>query len=130
MENNDENKEVYKLATKEAKKSAARAKARAYQVLYEDMENIDRQKWALRMVKHRDRNSKDIYQPKLIKDEKGNVLEYFNKLMNEENPRKNRQETQRVVEKETSKITTEEVEKSLKMKSGKALSPDNLPVEV
>jgi len=89
MENKDENKEVYKLAKKEAKKSVARAKARAYQVLYEDMETIDGQKRALRMAKQRDKNSKDIYQTKLTKDEKGNVLvenaeilkiwqEYFN----------------------------------------------------
>nr|XP_027227214.1 uncharacterized protein LOC113819172 [Penaeus vannamei] len=130
MENNDENKEVYKLAKKEAKKSVARAKARAYQVLYEDMETIDGQKRALRMAKQRDKNSKDIYQTKLIKDEKGNVLvenaeilkrwqEYFNKLMNEENPRESRQETQRVVEKRTIEITSEEVEKAMKkMKNG------------
>ncbi|XP_027230979.2 uncharacterized protein [Penaeus vannamei] len=112
MENDDENKEVYKLAKKEAKKSVARAKARAYQVVYEDMETIDGQKRALRMAKQRDKNSKDINQTRMIKDEKGNVLVenaeilkrwqgYFNKLMNEENPRESRQETQRVVEKRT-----------------------------
>ncbi|XP_069993536.1 uncharacterized protein [Penaeus vannamei] len=58
MENNDENKEVYKLAKKEAKKSVAGAKARAYQVLYEDMGTIDGQKRALRMAMQRDKNSK------------------------------------------------------------------------
>ncbi|XP_069970999.1 uncharacterized protein PF3D7_1120000-like [Penaeus vannamei] len=125
MENKDEIKEVYKLAKKEAKKSVARAKARAYQVLYEDMETIDGQK-----------------RTKLTKDEKGNVLvenaeilkrwqEYFSKLMNEENPRKSRKETQRVVEKRPSEITSEEVENAMKMmKNGKAVGPDNLPVEV
>ncbi|XP_069994145.1 uncharacterized protein [Penaeus vannamei] len=97
MENNDENKEVYKLAKKEAKKSVAGGKARAYQVLYEDMGTIDGQ----------------------------------NKLMNEENPRKSRKETQRVVEKRPSEITSEEVENAMKMmKNGKAVGPDNLPVEV
>jgi len=51
--------------------------------------------------------------------------------MNEENPRESRQETQRVVEKRTSEITSEEVEKAMKkMKNGKAVGPDNLPVEV
>ncbi|XP_069974795.1 uncharacterized protein [Penaeus vannamei] len=76
MENNDENKEVYNLEA--------------------GTENGDAERQEL----------KDIYQTKLTKGEKGNVLvenaeilkrwqEYFSKLMNEENPRKSRKETQR-----------------------------------
>ena len=106
------------------------------------MDSIDGLKHVLRMVKQRGKDSKDIYQTKLIKDEDGKVLvedaeilqrwrDYFKTLMNVENPRESRQEQQRVVQEETSAITSNEVERALrKMKNGKAVGPDNLPVEV
>ena len=68
------NKEAYKVAKKVSKKNIASAKARAYQVLYEDMDTINGLKRVLRMAKQRDKNSKDIYQTKLIKDDEGNVI--------------------------------------------------------
>ena len=66
-ENTNANKEEYK-------KNIASAKARAYQVLYEDMDTIDGLKRVLKMAKQRDKNSKDIYQTKLIKDDEGSVI--------------------------------------------------------
>ena len=89
----------------------------------------------LRIAKQRDKNSKDIYQTKLIKDEKGTVLieddkivdrwrGYFQKLMNEENPRERRQEQQEAVNTEVAEITPEEVERALgKMKMEKLQDP-------
>ncbi|XP_047499087.1 uncharacterized protein LOC125045703 [Penaeus chinensis] len=74
QENNVENREAYKIAKKAAKRSEARAKAKAYQRFYDDMETLDGEKRALRVAKQRGKNSKDIYQTKLIKDEEGNVL--------------------------------------------------------
>ena len=48
-----------------------------------------------------------------------------------ENARKNRQEHQRAVHEETNAITSDEVKRALrKMRSGKAVGLDNLPVEV
>ncbi|XP_047487853.1 uncharacterized protein LOC125038387 [Penaeus chinensis] len=141
QENNVENREAYKIAKKAAKRSVARVEAKAYQRLYDDMETLDGQNRALRIAKQRDKNSKDIYQTKLIKDEEGNVLvedamilnrwrAYFSKLPNEINPRMKRQEPQRSVE-EIPEIALEEVENApKKMKNGKAVGPDNIPVEV
>ena len=62
------------MAKKVAKKNISSAKARAYQVLYEDMDTIGGLKRVLRMAKQRDKNSKDVYQTKLIKDDEGNVV--------------------------------------------------------
>nr|XP_027221527.1 uncharacterized protein LOC113813691 [Penaeus vannamei] len=95
------------------------------------------------MAKQQDKNSKDLYQIKLIMYDEGNVLvkkseilkrwhEYFNKLMNEENPRYSRQETQKVVEEETSGITGEEVEKALKKRKNelnKIITEEKIPDE-
>ena len=104
-DNNEENKAAYKTAKKEAKKSVAIANARAYARLYGDMDTTEGQKKVLRMATEREKNSKDIYQSKVIKDEEERVLvddlkilerwrEYYQKLMNEEIPREGRNEQQ------------------------------------
>ena len=96
----------------------------------------------MRMAKERENNSKVIYQSKVIKDEEEGVLvedlkilerwrEYYQKLMNEENPREGRNEQQAEVEGDITEITSAEIEMALRnMKNGKATGPDNLPVEV
>uniref|UniRef100_A0AAQ6IM76 ribonuclease H n=1 Tax=Anabas testudineus TaxID=64144 RepID=A0AAQ6IM76_ANATE len=57
--------------------------------------------------------------------------EYFEELMNEENDRERREEDVDVVEQEIAEIGKDEVRKALKrMKSGKAVGPDDVPVEV
>ena len=106
------------------------------------MDTTEGQKKVLRMVKERENNSKDIYQSKVIKDEEERVLvddlkilerwrECYQKLMNEENPREERNEQQAVVEDCITEITSAEIEMALRnMKNGKATGPDNLPVEV
>ena len=68
-DNNEENKAAYKTAKKEAKQSVAIAKARVYDRLYADMDTTEGQKRVLRMAKEREKNSKYIYQSKVIKDE-------------------------------------------------------------
>ena len=73
-DNNEDNKAAYKTAKKEAKKSVAIAKARAYDRLYADMDTTEGQKKVLRMAKGREKNSKDIYQSKVIKYEEERVL--------------------------------------------------------
>ena len=78
----------------------------------------------------------------MIKDEEDKVLvddikimerwkEYYQKLMNEDNPRQGRNEQQAVVEDDVTEITSAEIEMALRnMKNVNATGPDNLPVEV
>ena len=57
--------------------------------------------------------------------------EYFEKLMNEENNRDPRTEEAEVVNEKVNCVSREEVKNALrKMKKGKAVRPDELPVEV
>ena len=77
-----------------------------------------------------------------MKDEKGNVLisleavlkrwkEFFEKLMIEENDREPWTEEAEVVEEEVNCVSREEVKNALRrMKKGKAVGPDELPIEV
>ena len=79
---------------------------------------------------------------KVIKDENGNVMvnseaalkkwkKYFEKLMNEENNRELKTEKAEVVNEEVNRVSREEVKNALRrMKKGKAVGRDELPVEV
>ena len=106
------------------------------------MDTTEGQMKVLRMAKERVKNSKYIYQSKVIKYEEERVLvdglkilerskEHYQKLMNEENPREGRNEKQTEVEDAITETTRAEIEKVIRnMKNGKARGPDNLPVEV
>ena len=90
----------------------------------------------------RDRAVKDVQHVRVINDENGNVMvnseavlkrwkEYFEKLMNEENNRDPTTEEAEVVNEEVNCVSREEVKNALRrMKKGKAVGPDELPVEV
>ena len=79
---------------------------------------------------------------RVIKDENGNVMvkleavlkrwkEHFEKLMKEENNRDPRTEEAEVVNEEVNCVGGEEMKNALRrMKKGKAVGPDELPVEV
>ena len=57
--------------------------------------------------------------------------EYFEKLMNKENSRDPRTKEAEVVNKEVNCISREEVKNALRrMKKGKVVGPDELPVEI
>ena len=78
---------------------------------------------------------KDVHHVRVIKDENGNVMvnseEYFQKLMNEENNRGPRTEEAEVVNEEENCVSRKEVKNTLRrMKKGKAVGSDELPVEV
>ena len=102
--------------------------------MYADMDTTEGQKKVLRMAKERENNSKYIYQSNVIKDEDERVLvddlkililerwrEYYQKLMNEENPREGRNEQQVEVKDDITEICSAEVEMALRnMKNGKA----------
>ena len=83
-----------------------------------------------------------MQQVRVIKDADGNVLtsekdvlkqwlDYFKKLMNEENPRERRQDEVDIVIQDVTKISEDEVRVALRrMKNGKAMGPDDIQVEV
>ena len=95
-----------------------------------------------RLAWQRDRAGKDVQYVRIMKDENGNVMisseavlnrwkKYFEKLINEENDREPRTEEVEVVNKEVNYVSREEVKNALrKMKKGKVVGPDKLPVEV
>ena len=94
-----------------------------------------------RLARQRDGAGKDVQHMRVIKDENGNVMvsseavlkrwkKYFEKLMNEENNRDPRTEEAEVVNEEVNCVSREVKNALTKMKKGKAIGPDELPVEV
>ncbi|KAK3511475.1 hypothetical protein QTP70_008958 [Hemibagrus guttatus] len=124
------------------KREVSKAKQKAYEELYTRLDTREGQKDLYRLARQRDRDGKDVQQVRVIKDRDGRVLtseesvqrrwkEYFEELMNEENEREKRVEGVNSVEQKVDKIRKDEVRKALKrMKSGKAVGPDDIPVEV
>ena len=104
------------------------------------METLEGEKKLLKLAKKRDKVAKDLTQIKQMKNEHGEVLtetekinerwkKYFEKLLNEENPRSlmgNGTQNQGVVR----EVARVEVAKALKkMKNGTATRPDEIPAE-
>ncbi|KAK3536164.1 hypothetical protein QTP70_032503, partial [Hemibagrus guttatus] len=124
------------------KREVSKAKQKAYEELYTRLDTREGEKDLYRLARQRDRDGKDVQQVRVIKDRDGRVLtseesvqrrwkEYFEELMNEENEREKRVEGVNSVEQKVDKIRKDEVRKALKrMKSGKAVGPDDIPVEV
>jgi len=135
-----ENIEAYKKSNKDAKRAVAKAKSEAYKDLYDSLENKDGQQKAIRLAKQRNKESEDVYQARMIKNHSGEVLtterqiknrwkEYYQQLMNIENPRIERYVVP-AAETEVDDISEVEVTKALKqMKRGKSVGPDGIPIE-
>ena len=117
-------KKIYKEKKSKTKKEVAMAKGRAYDDFYARLETNEGEKELYRLARRRDRTGKDVQHVRVIKGKNGNVMvnveavlkrwkEYFEKLMNKEN------------------CVNREVKNALRrMKKGKAVRPDELPVEV
>jgi exonuclease III len=137
---NQDDKEKYKEAKKEAKQIVAEAKSRVWDDLYGELETSEGEKKLFKLGKKRNKASKDLTQIKQMKNEQGKVLtdkheitkrwkQYFEKLLNEENPR-SVMEDGTMNQGMTKEVTREEVEKAVsKMKNNKATGPDEIPVE-
>ncbi|GJM95260.1 hypothetical protein PR202_ga11972 [Eleusine coracana subsp. coracana] len=138
------NIEGYKIAKRAAKRAVSVAKGQAYDNLYQRLGTKEGEKDIYRMARIRERKTRDINQIKCIKDGVDRLLvrdeeikdrwrEYFDKLFNgeEEGPilelddsfdDNNRRFVRRIQE--------TEIEEALKrMKSGKAMGPDGIPIE-
>lgn len=135
-----EDREAYKTAKKKAKRAVAKAKAEAVDGAYEELERRQDGRQLLRIAKAKDKATKDITSMRQIKDESGVVLhdlekilnrwqENFERLLNEENVRE-KYEDGDMNEGMTQSISREEVEHAMKkMKNGKALGADQIPIE-
>ncbi|KAK3515549.1 hypothetical protein QTP70_024397 [Hemibagrus guttatus] len=142
MDRTEENRQEYKELQRRVKREVSKAKQKAYDELYTRLDTREGEKDLYRLARQRDRDGKDVQQVRVIKDRNGRVLtseesvqrrwkEYFEELMNEENEREKRVEEVKSVEQKVDKIRKDEVRKALKrMKSGKAVGPDDIPVEV
>ncbi|KAK3540385.1 hypothetical protein QTP70_030406 [Hemibagrus guttatus] len=142
MDRTEENRQEYKELQRREKREMSKAKQKAYDELYTRLDTREGEKDLYRLARQRDRDGKDVQQVRVIKDRDGRVLtseesvqrrwkEYFEELMNEENEREKRVEGVNSVEQEVDKIRKDEVRKALKrMESGKAVGPDDIPVEV
>ncbi|KAK3515291.1 hypothetical protein QTP70_013489 [Hemibagrus guttatus] len=141
MDRTEENRQEYKELQHRVKREVSKAKQKAYDELYTRLDTREGEKDLYRLARQRDRDGKDVQQVRVIKDRDGRVLtskesvqrrwkEYFEELMNEENEREKRVEGVNSVEQKVDKIRKDEVRKALKrMKSGKTVGPDDIPVE-
>ncbi|KAK3531115.1 hypothetical protein QTP70_011062 [Hemibagrus guttatus] len=142
MDRTGENRQEYKELQHRVKREVSKAKQKAYDELYTRLDTREGEKDLYRLARQRDRDGKDVQQVRVIKDRDGRVLtseesvqrrwkEYFEELMNEENEREKRVEGVNSMEQKVDNIRKDEVRKALKrMKSGKAVGPDDIPVEV
>jgi hypothetical protein len=140
----DENIQKYKKVRRNTKKVVSEAMDQAYAELYRKLDTKNGKNIVYKMAKLRERKTRDINQVKCIKDEtdrffvkddeiKNRWREYFDKLFNDESENTvielddlvdtNKRFVQRIQE--------SEVKEALKkMKTGKALEPDDIPIEV
>ncbi|AQK67802.1 Retrovirus-related Pol polyprotein LINE-1 [Zea mays] len=140
-----ENIEKYRIAKKSAKRAVSRARGQAFDNLYQRLDTKQGEKDIYRMAKIRERKTRDVNQVKCIKDEANQLLvkneeiknrwkEYFNKLFNGGNESSTIEldepfdDNNRVF---VRRIQEYEVKEALKrMKVGKVMGPDGIPIEV
>ena len=142
MQRDEESKQEYKEMRREAKKEVAKAKNNAYDELYQELDSKEGERTLYRLARQRHQAGKDVQQVRMMKDKDGKVMtdeesvlriwkEYYKGLMNEENERERRENDGERVNLEVEKISKEEVRENMKMmKNGKAVGPDDIPVEV
>ena len=142
ISHDEESKQEYKEMRREAKKEVAKAKSKAYDELYEGLDTKEGEKTLYRLARQRHQAGKDVQQIRMMKDKDGNVMtdeesvlriwkEYYMGLMNEENERERREIDGERVNLEVESVSKEEVMENMqRMKNGKAVGPDDIPVEV
>ena len=113
----------------------------AHEELYEKLETKERECELFMIAKQRNGQSKDAQQVRVIKSKTGEMLmkeekvkqrwkEYFDSFLDQENPSERKEMRTEERERDVEDISGEEVRTGLrKMKKGKALGPDDIPVE-
>ncbi|XP_046987275.1 uncharacterized protein LOC124582722 [Schistocerca americana] len=141
MSGSAEDGQAYKSAKKEAKRAVAKAKSESVREAYEQLQKNQDMRQLIRIGKPRDKASKDLTAIKQMKHETGIILHdhgkiihrwlnYFEKLLNEENVRVKTEEGG-ANEGLTMDISRGEVERAVeKMKNGKAVGADEILAEV
>jgi len=139
------NKERYKAAKKTAKRAVSEARGRMYEGLYQRLGTKEGEKDIYKMAKSRERRTRDIIQVKCIKDETERLLvkdneiknrwrEYFDKLFNEDGGSSSIELDDSSEDPDVlfvRRILESEVREALRrMKGGKAMGPDGIPIEV
>ncbi|KAG4931766.1 hypothetical protein JHK84_048760 [Glycine max] len=142
---NSETWDKYKIARNETKKAVSEARAQAFDGLYQALGTRDGERSIYRLAKGRERKTRDLDQVKCVKDEEGKVLvhekdikerwkAYFHNLFNDgygydSSSLDTREEDRNY--KYYRRIQKQEVKEALKrMSNGKAVGPDNIPIEV
>jgi hypothetical protein len=140
-----DNVERYKVAKKTVKRAVSGGRGQMYDGLYQRLGMNEGEKDIYRMTKNRERKTRGIIQVKCIKDATERLLtkdediknrwwEYFDNLFNEDSGSSsieldissndlNRQFVRRIQEFEVKDALT-------RMKGGKAMGPDGIPIEV
>ena len=137
---------TYKVAKKLVKKAAAIAKNDAYERLYQKLETKEGGKGVFKLAKARENKTRDLGCIRCIKGEDDKVLvdkteikerwrSYFSRLFNGENEYflgvKRGVHEGHLNIRECSRISKKEVKEALRrMKSGKVVSLDLIPVEI
>ncbi|KAK1682419.1 hypothetical protein QYE76_043267 [Lolium multiflorum] len=138
------NMEKYKVAKKAAKRAVSEARGRAYEDLYQRLNTKEGERDIYKMAKFRERKTRDVNEVKCIKDGDDQLLvkdeaikrrwrEYFDNLYNGE-------AESSTIELDDSfddtsmcfvrRIQESEVKEALRrMKGGKAMGPDGIPIE-
>ncbi|GJM88027.1 hypothetical protein PR202_ga04044 [Eleusine coracana subsp. coracana] len=112
------NIEGYKIAKRAAKRAVSVAKGQAYDNLYQRLGTKEGEKDIYRMARIRERKTRDINQIKCIKDGVDRLLVRDEEIKD------------RWQERFVRRIQETEIEEALKrMKSGKAMGPDGIPIE-
>jgi hypothetical protein len=140
-----DNVQWYKVAKKTAKRAVSEARGQMYDGLYQRLGTKKGEKDIYMMAKRRERKMREIIQIKCIKDAIEQLLtkdediknrwwEYFDKLFNEDSGSSSIEldiSSDDLNRKFVCSIQESEVKDALKsLKGGKAMGPDEIPIEV
>lgn len=144
---NVETRNKYKKAKNETKKEVSEAKTQAFDGLYQLLETKEREKSIYRLVKGRERKTRDLDQVECVKNEEGKALvqendindkwkTYFQNLFNEGYDISPESRKLNIREEDQNynyyhQIHKQQVKEALKrMSNNKAVEPDNILIEV
>ncbi|XP_065658438.1 uncharacterized protein LOC136082948 [Hydra vulgaris] len=121
-EQDEEIRQKYKEMCGKTKRAVAKAKEKAYSNLYEKLNTKEGEKDLYRLARQRNRDGEESVL--------GRWKKYFEELMNQENDREGRLQETEIVNQEVPQVTKEKVRAAIRrMKCGKAVGPDDIPVE-